>query len=155
MESALIELLNLQGKVAIVTGGAQGIGQGVYDLVIIFARAKTASTRDHGLGGRQFRALGLGQFLTDKHGLWRCRLGGDVLDRAEVHDRAPDPPARGGSSPSRRRPARPGRASFSSPQRSRPAGEAFHLQPPHTATSSGGSSSVISSGPAMSRMRVC
>lgn len=29
MESALIELLNLQGKVAIVTGGAQGIGRGI------------------------------------------------------------------------------------------------------------------------------
>lgn len=31
MESALIELLNLQGKVAIVTGGAQGIGRGIVE----------------------------------------------------------------------------------------------------------------------------
>ncbi len=31
MESALLELLDLQGKVAIVTGGAQGIGRGVVE----------------------------------------------------------------------------------------------------------------------------
>jgi 2-deoxy-D-gluconate 3-dehydrogenase len=31
MESALIDLLNLQGKVAIVTGGAQGIGRGIVE----------------------------------------------------------------------------------------------------------------------------
>src|SRR5581483_4496214 len=31
MESALIDLLNLQEKVAIVTGGAQGIGRGIVE----------------------------------------------------------------------------------------------------------------------------
>ena len=31
MESALAKLLDLQGKVAIVTGGAQGIGRGIVE----------------------------------------------------------------------------------------------------------------------------
>ena len=31
MESALAKLLDLQGKVAIVTGGAQGIGHGIVE----------------------------------------------------------------------------------------------------------------------------
>jgi 2-deoxy-D-gluconate 3-dehydrogenase len=48
MESALLELLDLQGKVAIVTGGAQGIGRGIVETLSAAGAQVVVADRNRG-----------------------------------------------------------------------------------------------------------
>lgn len=79
MESALIELLNLHGKVAIVTGGAQGIGCGIVETLSAAGAHVVIADRDR--AGADTLAAAL-----QRQGRKSLAIETDVADEASVRE---------------------------------------------------------------------
>jgi 3-oxoacyl-[acyl-carrier protein] reductase len=79
MESALIELLDLQGKVAVVTGGAQGIGRGIVETLSAASAHVVIADRHH--AEAQTVAVAL-----QRQGRESLAIETDVADEAAVRE---------------------------------------------------------------------
>ncbi len=79
MESALIDLLNLQGKVAIVTGGAQGIGRGIVETLSAAGARVVIADRNQAEAETVAAAL-------QRQGRESLAIEADVADEAAVHN---------------------------------------------------------------------
>jgi len=79
MESALIDLLNLQGKVAIVTGGAQGIGRGIVETLSAAGAHVVIADRNRAEAQTVVAAL-------QRQGRESLAIETDVADEASVRE---------------------------------------------------------------------